>query len=167
MLFRERLRDLRTTYLPMKQTELAEKLDCGSTTISSYENGRNEPSIDILCKMSVVFNVSVDYLVGKTDVREIPNFTRDHRELIHIFDELNEVNKNTLIAQLRWLYYQQTSAEASSELPSEVSAKAISEETPKKNFVDPFKTDPPPRKSKPLTAAQKRVHPFDTTFEDD
>ena len=48
----------------ISQKELGEKLGLASTTISSYERGICDPSVDILIKMADIFNVSVDTLVG-------------------------------------------------------------------------------------------------------
>ncbi|HIT73585.1 MAG TPA: helix-turn-helix transcriptional regulator, partial [Candidatus Fimicola cottocaccae] len=68
MEFKERLKQLRkenncTAY------KLAKYLNYGASAISNYENGRNEPSIDVLIKISKFFDVSIDYLVGKSNVK--------------------------------------------------------------------------------------------------
>lgn len=39
------------------------------SSVANYENGQNFPNTDILLKLSEVFNCSVDYLLGKTDVK--------------------------------------------------------------------------------------------------
>ena len=36
-------------------------------TISRYETGEREPGIDELIKIADYFNVSVDYLIGRTE----------------------------------------------------------------------------------------------------
>jgi transcriptional regulator with XRE-family HTH domain len=66
--FPERLRRLRVE-LDLTQDELGKKLGYGRTTISAYESGRNEPSYDDLKKLSDLFCVSVDYLVGTTTIK--------------------------------------------------------------------------------------------------
>lgn len=40
-----------------------------SMTISRYERGQREPNIHILIMIADYFNVSIDYLVGRSDVR--------------------------------------------------------------------------------------------------
>lgn len=49
------------------QRELAEKLSYGSSAISNYEAGKNQPSIPDLIKLSEYFNVSVGYLIGANE----------------------------------------------------------------------------------------------------
>lgn len=53
----------------LTQEELAKKIDTSRSNIANYENNKNMPSIDILDKLSKIFNVSTDYLLGKSDIR--------------------------------------------------------------------------------------------------
>lgn len=46
------------------QEELGKVLDIQKAAISKYENGRAEPSTEVLKKMSAYFGVSIDYLLG-------------------------------------------------------------------------------------------------------
>lgn len=46
------------------QKQLSEKLHVGKTTVSNYETGYSEPDLDMLNKMSKLFDVSIDYLLG-------------------------------------------------------------------------------------------------------
>lgn len=50
------------------QQELADKLELAKSTIAMYENGSRIPSVDVLTKLSNIFNVSTDYILG------IPNY---------------------------------------------------------------------------------------------
>jgi len=50
----------------MTQVELAKELGFVPTCIANYESGRNQPGIRELKKLSQIFGVSVDYLVGNT-----------------------------------------------------------------------------------------------------
>ena len=43
-------------------------LCCLPSVYSRYENGKREPSIDILLKLSKLYSVSVDYLIGNDEV---------------------------------------------------------------------------------------------------
>ena len=45
------------------------KLNVSQRMISAYENDLSQPGIDMLIQMSKLFGVSVDYIVGNTDVR--------------------------------------------------------------------------------------------------
>lgn len=46
------------------QKDLAELINVKSTTVSGWELGRNEPSIDTLKKLADKLDVSFDYLAG-------------------------------------------------------------------------------------------------------
>lgn len=55
----------------LTQEELAKKIDTSRSNIANYENDKNMPSIDILDKLSKIFNCSIDYLLGKTNKNAI------------------------------------------------------------------------------------------------
>jgi len=63
--FETRLKILRTETKKTQQ-ELAESLSISKQTISNYESGTREPKIEVLMKISSYFNVTVDYLIGKS-----------------------------------------------------------------------------------------------------
>ncbi len=64
--FSNRLKMLRKQR-KINQTRLAEMLGYGYTAIANYESGRNEPSLGDLCRIADFFDVSTDYLLGRTD----------------------------------------------------------------------------------------------------
>jgi len=66
-IFAQRLRDLRLQK-GLKQSEIAEKLNISFKTLSAYETGRAQPSMDMLERIAAFFNVSVDYLLGLSDL---------------------------------------------------------------------------------------------------
>lgn len=51
------------------QIQLAKKLNKTQQTISLYENGTNEPDLDGYIILSKLFNCSIEYVAGKSDVR--------------------------------------------------------------------------------------------------
>ena len=61
-----RLKELRKKK-GISQLRLATDLNTTQNTISRYETGEREPGIDELIKMADYFNVSVDYLIGRTE----------------------------------------------------------------------------------------------------
>lgn len=61
-----RLKELRKEK-GISQLRLATELNTSQNTISRYETGEREPGIDELIKIADYFNVSVDYLIGRTD----------------------------------------------------------------------------------------------------
>ena len=51
----------------ISQLKLALELNTSQNTISRYETGEREPGINELIKIADYFDVSIDYLVGRTD----------------------------------------------------------------------------------------------------
>ncbi len=66
--FGERLRILREES-NFTEEQLAEKLGIVKQTISKYEKNQREPKYETLLKIAEIFNVSIDYLFGRTDKR--------------------------------------------------------------------------------------------------
>ncbi len=62
----ERLKELRKNY-KITQTEMAKKLNISQPAYGDWERGKFEPSPEKLKKLSEIFNVSVDYLLGNTN----------------------------------------------------------------------------------------------------
>lgn len=48
----------------LSQTELGQKLGYCNQTISFWENGQREPSLDALVSVATYFGVSTDFLLG-------------------------------------------------------------------------------------------------------
>ena len=61
-----RLKELRKKK-GISQLRLATELNTTQNTISRYETGEREPGIDELIKIADFFNVSVDFLIGRTE----------------------------------------------------------------------------------------------------
>ena len=61
-----RLRDLREDH-DMKQKDLAAYLNCLQQVYSNYELGQRDVPTDILIRLSQLYHVSVDYILGLTD----------------------------------------------------------------------------------------------------
>lgn len=61
-----RLKELRKKK-GISQLRLATELNTTQNTISRYETGEREPGIAELIKIADYFNVSVDYLIGRTE----------------------------------------------------------------------------------------------------
>lgn len=78
-----RIKELREQY-KMSQEQLGRRIDRSKSVISSYENNIKIPPLDILTKIAVIFNVSLDYLVGidKTEMVSIDGLTALQKELL-------------------------------------------------------------------------------------
>ncbi len=64
--FQERLLEQRKLH-HLTQCQLAERLHVAQPSYIRYEKGTAEPSLDTLIRLADIFDVSLDYLVGRTD----------------------------------------------------------------------------------------------------
>lgn len=64
---RNRIRDLREDN-DLSQTQVAKMLGMSQTGYSKYETGENDIPTQVLIKLAKFYNVSVDYILGITDV---------------------------------------------------------------------------------------------------
>ena len=63
-----RIKQLREE-LKISQNELGKKLNKTQQQISLYENGTNELDLDGYSILSKLFNCSIEYIAGKSDIR--------------------------------------------------------------------------------------------------
>ena len=47
----------------LTQLKVAMDLSISREALSYYENGKRSPDVEMLCKLSAYFNVSIDYLI--------------------------------------------------------------------------------------------------------
>ncbi len=66
----ERLRECRKAK-GLAQWEIAVYCDISEKTYQNYELMTREPRLEILIKIADRFGVSLDYLTGRTDIKEI------------------------------------------------------------------------------------------------
>lgn len=98
--FNERLKQLRKEK-SITIEKLAEDLGSAKSTISRYENGLREPKKDFLEMLSTYFDVSIDYLLGRTNERNLhtekektssDGIDLDKKDIEEIIDELLQVD---------------------------------------------------------------------------
>lgn len=82
--FGMRLRELRDAK-GLSQTDVAERLDVTRSTISGYENNIITPSVEQLVKLAVLYNVSLDYMMGM-----------ENRSAFYV-DDLTESQQKTVL----------------------------------------------------------------------
>lgn len=83
MVFGERIKQLR---IERKWTQeyVCEKLNISSGALSRYETSMYEPkSLDLVKDFANLFNVSTDYLLGKSDIRNYDKDEKDFRFAYH------------------------------------------------------------------------------------
>lgn len=98
----KRLKQLRDEF-GFDQKEMGKKLNITSSAYGYYEQGRNEPPLETLVKIAEIFNVTTDYLLGRSDIRENPVYytlsdklTLTQAELLVI----ERMQENLLLKQL-------------------------------------------------------------------
>ncbi len=75
--FSSRLKELRKLR-GLNQKTVGSILGLSDKTISAYENGRNTPNFETLVKISKLFKVSVDYLIGASNLTHSENIIDEH-----------------------------------------------------------------------------------------
>ena len=65
-LFSKRLIECRNKH-QMTQTDVAKAVNRSRSTISGYETEGKEPDLSLICELAKLFDVSVDYLLGKEE----------------------------------------------------------------------------------------------------
>ena len=93
----------------LTQKQLSEMLDLSKNTVCEYEKGRAEPSIGTLLKLSGIFGVSVDSLLGREDdfgnvvVSENNEITPEEKELLTLFRSLPNIRRKTVMDSIRFM----------------------------------------------------------------
>lgn len=89
----KRLKDLREDN-DLTQSQLAEVVFQSKSNISKYENGQIEPNIQTIIALAKFFNVTTDYLLGVSDVKNPYYITGDTLEkAIAKTEELHNILK--------------------------------------------------------------------------
>lgn len=70
MIFIERLKQLREAK-NLTQLRLAMELNVSQETISGYEIGKAVPPAEMLIKLADTLDTSVDYILGRTDIKSM------------------------------------------------------------------------------------------------
>lgn len=88
-----RIRDLMTDR-DIKNRTLARELGLGESTLSGYLRGARTTPYDVLVQIADYLSVSTDYLLGRTDIPDIPlRLSDSERRLILDLRTLNPDQK--------------------------------------------------------------------------
>lgn len=93
------------------QKEFADKFDLTLRAWQSYEQGVSEPKYEVLCKIADEFNVSTDYLLGRTEIKAMAgttpaeqlDVTAAEQEIIRRYTEFPEEVRLLLLDTIRKL----------------------------------------------------------------
>ena len=109
--FKDRLKELRES-AHLTQEGLAAKMEVSKGTIGNYETGRRAPDPETLEIIADIFNVDVDYLLGRTNT--LPVLNLEEKWVIDCYRKTDDDIKSAVKAILR---------ECSEEKPAVIEAK--------------------------------------------
>lgn len=81
--------------------KLGEDINVAESTISLYETGKREPDYETLKKIAEYFDVSIDYLLGRVDVRKDTTSAPNDTEFVAFYEgykDLDDADKQILKA---------------------------------------------------------------------
>lgn len=71
----------------ISQQRLADAIGVSQQSIKQYENHSVEPDISVLTRLADLFNTSIDFIVGRTDIRR----PIEHTEAFHLNRDESDV----------------------------------------------------------------------------
>ncbi|MZK53325.1 helix-turn-helix domain-containing protein [Clostridium beijerinckii] len=90
-MFGDILKELRENQ-SMTQNDLAELLNVSRQSVGGYENNTTEPPTDIVVKIADIFNVTCDFLLGRTNEKYSLNLLSiEDNELLSKFYEDRDI----------------------------------------------------------------------------
>lgn len=102
-----RLKELRCEK-GLLQKEVAQKIGVSPQSYSFYENWINKPDPETLIKLADIFEVSIDYLLGRTDdfgsviaSPTAPNLSEEDKKLLSAFHGLDRELQELLWDMIR------------------------------------------------------------------
>lgn len=75
------------------QEEFAKTLGIAKSTIAMWETGNRTPTKNAYEAIADLFNVDIDYLYGRSDVRQKVHFDMDGNEMHYINEEASKIAK--------------------------------------------------------------------------
>ncbi len=110
MNFAERLDELMAEK-KMNSLRLSKEIGGSDRVIGAWRKGEYEPKLESLIRLADFFNVSLDYLAGRSDVREMsikkepaPEISENGQEVLKIYNRLPEREQLLLLGRLQERY---------------------------------------------------------------
>lgn len=102
---RLRLKELRNSKR-LTQEGLAMKINVSQSAVSAYEVGERTPDLETLITIAKFFNVSIDYLVGLTNIKQSitkSDLSPEEINHLHIYRQLLTTDKEKVNAYINGL----------------------------------------------------------------
>ena len=108
-----RLREIREQF-KIQQKDICTALGIAQNTYSQYENNKREPNSETLCKIADFYNVTLDYLVGRTDTpTPVPQTAQSaETEIQTEFNKLTESEQKDVLDYICFKKQRRTKANA-------------------------------------------------------
>lgn len=97
----------------LTQDELSQELGVSKSSIAMWETGQRLPSPDVYELIADFFNVDIDYLYGRTDIRQRVRFDEsgnaqrtllaDESQLLDMYQQLNSDGKQRTVEYVELL----------------------------------------------------------------
>ena len=113
----ERIRDLRESN-NYRQIDVAKKLNMSQQQYQKYEGGNVTPSINILVAIAELYDISVDYLLGRTNYKKVVSteiMSKNNFKLQEYFYRLSNEDQDIILGKMVELYRE--SGKSSKNLP--------------------------------------------------
>ena len=89
-MFGSRIKSLRLS-LNLNQVEFGKILNVTKQSVSNWENGNIQPSIDMLIKIATTFSISTDYLLGLDERRRLDVTGLSEKQLSYLQFLINDL----------------------------------------------------------------------------
>ena len=94
-MFGQRLKELRLS-LGMNQVQFGKTLNITKQSVSNWENGNIQPSVDMIVKIANRFSVSCDYLLGLDEKRTIDVTGLTDRQIANLQSLADDLRKSDI-----------------------------------------------------------------------
>lgn len=92
----KRLRELRAD-ADLTQENVAKLLNISREAYSLYESEKRQMNYESLCKIANYYDVSIDYLLGRTNIKKYYALKNDEAKLLSAFRRLDTRGKKILL----------------------------------------------------------------------
>ena len=94
-MFGQRLKELRLS-LGMNQVQFGKALNITKQSVSNWENGNIQPSVDMIVKIANRFSVSCDYLLGLDEKRTLDVTGLTDRQIANLQSLTDDLRKSDI-----------------------------------------------------------------------
>lgn len=88
----------------IKPSRVAEEIGISRAAVTNWKKNGYTPQGDVLQKIADYFNVSIDYLLGKTNIKKAPTNSEGETELQKIAAEIDNIKGSGVILHANGKY---------------------------------------------------------------